>query len=210
MLSEESQEVIVFLLICSLTGRTKILTLTILSYKIQLTQEKNELREEKASLKSDIESLNNQYQQRLRTMFPWTAMDHSVMMAPPSYPYPVPVPVPVPPGPIPMHSPMQPYAYFPNQNPGVIPNPCSPFVPYIAPNTFVEHQSTQHVTPPLPPGSHSHASGTQHSRSKTSRESKVENNGCANEVTTDLELKTPGSATDQVSQFSSLAFEQVF
>ncbi|KAI9124257.1 hypothetical protein K1719_005557 [Acacia pycnantha] len=135
----------------------------------ELTEEKNDLREEKASLKSDIESLNNQYQQRLRTMFPWTAMDHSVMMAHPSYPYPVPVPVAVPPGPIPMHPPMQPYPFFANQNPGVIPNPCS----------------------------NSHALGTQDSRNKSPRESKVENGECANDVTTDLELKTPGSATDQ-------------
>ncbi|KAK4258515.1 hypothetical protein QN277_004957 [Acacia crassicarpa] len=163
----------------------------------ELTQEKNDLREEKASLKSDIESLNNQYQQRLRTMLPWTAMDHSVMMAPHSYPYPVPVPVAVPPGPISMHPAMQPYSFFANQNPGVIPNPCSTFVPYLAPNTLAEHQSTQYVTPPLPPGSNSHALGTQDSRNKSPRESKVENHDCANDVTTDLELKTPGSATDQ-------------
>lgn len=167
----------------------------------ELTQEKNDLREEKASLKSDIESLNNQYQQRLRTTFPWTAMDHSVMMAPPSYPYPVPVPVAIPPGPIPMHPPMQPYPFFANQNPGVIPNPRSTFVPYPAPNALVEHQSAQYVTLPLPPGNHSHAPGTQDSRNKSSRESKVENDECANDVTTDLELKTPGSTTDQ--EFSS-------
>lgn len=164
-----------------------------------MTQEKNDLREEKASLKSDIESLNSQYQQRLRTMFPWTAMDHSIMMAPPSYPYPVPVPVAVPPGPIPMHPPMQPYPFFANQNPGVIPNPCSTFVPYLAPNTLVEHQSAQYVTPPIHPGSRSLVSGTQDSRNKSSRESKVENIEGANDVTTDLELKTPGSTTDQVS-----------
>lgn len=175
-----------------------------------MTQEKNDLREEKASLKSDIESLNNQYQQRLRTMFPWTAMDHSVMMAPPpSYPYPVPVPVAVPPGPIPMHPPMQPYPYFTNQNPGVIPNPCSTFVPYLAPNTLVEHQSTQYVSPPLHPGNHTHASGTQDSRNKSSRESKAENNeGANNDVTTDLELKTPGSSSDQVSCLLGLVLKK--
>lgn len=37
----------------------------------QLIQEKSELREEKATLKSDIEILNAQYQHRVRTMFPW-------------------------------------------------------------------------------------------------------------------------------------------
>ncbi|KAF7841146.1 Transcription factor bHLH121 [Senna tora] len=165
----------------------------------ELTQEKNDLREEKASLKSDIESLNNQHQQRLRTMFPWTAMDHSVMMAPPSYPYPVPMPVAIPPGSIPMHPPMQPYPFFANQNPGMMPNPCSTFVPYMAPNTLVDHQSMQYGTPPVHPGSHSHVSGTQDSRNKSSRESKAENNEGANDVTTDLELKTPGSSTEQLS-----------
>ena len=162
-----------------------------------MTQEKNDLKEEKASLKSDIENLNNQYQQRLRTMFPWTAVDHSVMMAPPSYPYPVPMPVP--PGPIPMHPPMQPYPFFANQSPGVIPNPCSTFVPYITPNTLVEQQSTQYVSPAPHPGSQSHVPRKQDSRNKSSKESNVENSKGSNDVTTDLELKTPGSSSDQVS-----------
>ncbi|XP_061341645.1 transcription factor bHLH121 isoform X2 [Gastrolobium bilobum] len=159
----------------------------------ELAQEKNDLREEKASLKSDIENLNNQYQQQIRTMYPWTAMDHSVMMAPPSYPYPVPMPVP--PGPIPM----QPYPYYANQHPAVIPNPCSTFVPYLAPNTLVEQQSTQYVSPPLHPGSRSqsHVSGKQDSKNKSSRESKAGKSEDSNDVTTDLELKTPGSSADQ-------------
>ncbi|KAH1051279.1 hypothetical protein GLYMA_08G148500v4 [Glycine max] len=159
----------------------------------ELTQEKNDLREEKASLKSDIGNLNNQYQQQLRTMFPWTAMDHSVMMAPPSYPYPVPMAVP--PGPIPM----QPYPFFANQHPAVISNPCSTYVPYLAPNTIVEQQSTQYVSPPLHPCGRSNVSGKQESKSKSSRESKAEKNEDSNDVTTDLELKTPGSSADQVS-----------
>ncbi|KAK7258091.1 hypothetical protein RIF29_32534 [Crotalaria pallida] len=157
----------------------------------ELAQEKNDLREEKASLKSDIENLNNQYQQRLRTMIPWTAMDHSVMMAPPSYPYPMHVQVP--PGPIPM----QPYPYFTNQNPAIIPNPCSTFVPYLAPNTLVEQQSTQYISPPVPPGSRSHVSSKQDSRNKSSKESKAERSQASNDVTTELELKTPGSSADQ-------------
>ncbi|XP_027355112.1 transcription factor bHLH121-like [Abrus precatorius] len=156
----------------------------------ELTQEKNDLREEKASLKSDIENLNNQYQQQLRTMFQWTAMDHSVMMAPPSYPYPVPMAVP--PGPIPM----QPYPFFASQHPAIIPNPCSTFVPYLAPNTLVEQQSTQFVSPPIHPGSRSHVAGKQESKSKSSSESKAEKNDDSNDVTTDLELKTPGSSAD--------------
>lgn len=162
-----------------------------------MTQEKNDLREEKGSLKSDIENLNVQYQQRVRTMFPWTAMDHSVIMAPPSYPYPVPMPMP--PGPIPMHPHMHPYPYYGNQNPGVIPNPCSTFVPYITPSTLVEQQSQQYVSPVMQPGNQSDVSSKQDSRNKSSRESKIERSEDSNDVATNLELKTPGSATDQVS-----------
>ncbi|KAL2971584.1 hypothetical protein AAZX31_15G203200 [Glycine max] len=157
----------------------------------ELTLEKTDLREEKASLKSDIDNLNNQYQQQLRTMFPWTAMEHSVMMAPSSYPYPVPMAVP--PGPIPM----QPYPFFANQHPAVISNPCSTYVPYLAPNTIVEQQSTLYVSPPLHPGSRPNVSGKQESKSKSSRESMAEKNEESNDVTTDLELKTPGSSADQ-------------
>ncbi|KAJ0240752.1 Transcription factor bHLH11 [Hirschfeldia incana] len=47
----------------------------------QLVQEKSELREEKTSLKSDIEILNAEYQHRVRTMVPWI----------PHYTYPVPL-----------------------------------------------------------------------------------------------------------------------
>ncbi|PON83415.1 Basic helix-loop-helix transcription factor [Trema orientale] len=163
----------------------------------ELTQEKNDLREEKSSLKSDIENLNVQYQQRMRTMFPWAAMDHSVVMAPPSYPYPVPMPLA--PGPIPMHPHMQPYPFYGNQNPGVIPNPCSTFVPYITPSTLVEQQSQQYVSPIIQPGSRSNVSGKQDSRNKSSGESKIGKSEDSNDVATNLELKTPGSATDQDS-----------
>ncbi|XP_077241448.1 uncharacterized protein LOC143881966 isoform X2 [Tasmannia lanceolata] len=47
-----------------------------------LIQEKNELRDEKSTLNSDIESLNFQYQQRMRVMFPWTAMDPMLSLGP--------------------------------------------------------------------------------------------------------------------------------
>ena len=94
-------------------------------------QEKNELREEKASLKSDIENLNVQYQQRLRVMFPWGHVDPSVVVSP-SYSYTT-VPIPVPPGPIPVHPSLQPFPFFGNQNPGAIPGPCSTFIPYPTP-----------------------------------------------------------------------------
>ncbi|KAJ7967204.1 Transcription factor protein [Quillaja saponaria] len=160
----------------------------------ELTQEKNDLREEKSSLKTDIENLNVQYQQRLRSMFPWTPMDHSVMMAPPSYPFPVPVPVP--PGSIPMHPSMQPYPFFASQNPGVIPNPCSTFMPYLNPSTLVEQQPAQYVVPQMQPGSRSNVSGKQDSKNK-SRESKIGNHQDSDDVTTALELKTPGFTADQ-------------
>ncbi|GKV20990.1 hypothetical protein SLEP1_g31025 [Rubroshorea leprosula] len=162
----------------------------------ELTQEKNDLKEEKVSLKSDIDNLNIQYQQRLRAMFPWSGMDHSVVMAPPSYPFPVPVAMP-PPGPIAMHPSMQPYSFFGNQNPGVIPNPCTTFVPFMTPNTLVEQQSAQHVSQPAQPGSCSHTSSKQDSRNKSSGESKFEKNEESNDVTTDLELKTPGSTPEK-------------
>jgi hypothetical protein len=158
--------------------------------EIQLTQEKNDLREEKASLKSDIENLNIQYQQRLGGMYQWGAMDHTIVMAPPSYQFPVPMPMP--PGPFPVHPSMQPYPFFGNQIPGVIPNPCSTFIPYVTPNTMVEQQSTQHISPLV------HLR-TQDSKNKSSGESKTEKREDSNDVTTDLELKTPGSTEDQVS-----------
>ncbi|TKY67771.1 dimerization protein [Spatholobus suberectus] len=154
----------------------------------ELAQEKNDLREEKASLKSDIEKLNNQYQQQLRTISPWTAMDHSVMLAPPSYPYSVPMPIPSAP------ISMQPYPFLANQPSAIIPNPCSTFVPYLVPNTLVEQQSTQHISPPLHPGSGSLVSGKQESRNKSSKESKAEKHEDSNDVTSDL---TAGSSADQ-------------
>lgn len=162
-----------------------------------MTQEKNDLREEKASLKSDIENLNLQYQQRLRATFPW-GMDHSVMMHPPTYPFPVPVPMPQ--GPMPMHPSMQPYPFFANQNPSVVPNPCSTFVPYLTPNTMMEQQSTQFMSPPVQPCSRSHVSRKQDSRNKQSDqgESKSGKTDDSNDVATELELKTPGSTADQV------------
>lgn len=164
----------------------------------ELTQEKNDLREEKASLKSDIGSLNTQCQQRMRAMYPWAGMDHSVVMHPPSYPFPLPMPIPA--GAIPMHPSLQPYPLFGNQNPAVVPNPVSTFVPYVAPNSLIEQQSVQHVSPATQPGSRSHASSKQESRPKTSssqKEVRSEKSENSNDVATDLELKTPGSTSEQ-------------
>ena len=121
-------------------------------------QEKNELREEKTSLKSDIENLNAQYQQRVRVTFPWTAIDHSVVMAPP-YSYPVPIPIPS--APIPLHPSLQPFPFFGNQNPSPVPNPCSTYVPFSAPaNPPVEQPTGQFA-------SMSNTSSKQDSRSKS-------------------------------------------
>ena len=57
---------------------------------------------------------------------------------------------------------------------------------------MVEQQSTQHVSPLV------HL-GKQDSKNKSSGESKTEKREDSNDVTTDLELKTPGSTEDQVS-----------
>lgn len=165
----------------------------------ELMQEKNDLKGEKVALKSDIDNLNVQYQQRLRPMFPWAAMDQTVIMASPSYqfPVPMPMPMPMPAGPIPMHPSMQPYPFFGNQNHGVVPNPCSTFVPYVTPHTLVEQQSIQHIAPPVNLGKQSPISGRQDLRKEFSEDSKIEKREDSNNVTTDLELKTPGSTEDE-------------
>lgn len=158
-------------------------------------QEKNELREEKASLKSDIENLNAQYQQRLRIMFPWTGVEQPVVMAPSPYSYPLAVSIP--PGPIPMpHPSLQPFPYYGNQNPAAIPNPCSTFIQYpTPPNHSTEQQSAQYP-------SSSQNSSKQDSRRKSLDQQKISNadrSSDSNEdVATDLELKMPGSSTQQV------------
>lgn len=157
-------------------------------------QEKNELREEKMALKSDIDNLNVQYQQRLRVMFPWAPMDPSVVMGPSPYSYPVPLPVAS--GPIPMHPSLQPFPFFGNQNPNGIPNPCSTFIPYQTPaNPPTELPSAQYA-------SASHVSSKPDSKSKPSdheRSGNTERCNDSNDVATDLELKTPGSSAQQVT-----------
>ncbi|KAG1354082.1 transcription factor bHLH121 [Cocos nucifera] len=164
----------------------------------ELTQEKNELREEKAALKSEIDNLNAQYQQRLRVLYPWAAMDPSVIMGPPPA-YPFPMPVPIPSGPIPIHTSLQPYPFFRNQNPGTIPSSCSTYGPYAHPcNVQVEQPTTQCIPPhPHPSGNKSHGGSRQDSRSKSSdrqQRSCGERSDDISDVATELELKTPGSA----------------
>jgi len=158
----------------------------------QLMQEKNELREEKSSLKSEVENLNVQYQQRTRVMYPWAAMDPSVIMGP-AYSYPVPIPVTA--GPIPMLSQLQPFPFFGNQNASAIPAPCSTFIPNSMPaNPTFEQQSTQYA-------STSHVSNKKDSKSRSSdhqRGSIAEQDEDSNDVATDLELKMPGTSSHQV------------
>lgn len=134
-------------------------------------------------------------------------MDHSVVMGPPSYPYPVPLPIPsgpIPTGPIPMHPSMQPYPFFGNQN--------STFVPYLTPNTFIEQQSAHYVSPIGQSGSRSNLSSKQDPKKKPSSdhqgESKTEKSEDSDDVATELELKTPGSMTDQVSVAFVFSFFQ--
>lgn len=165
----------------------------------ELAQEKSDLREEKPLLTSDIENLNAQYQQKLRATYPWAVMDHSVVMAP--APFPFPVPMQMPPGPFPLHPSLQPYTFFGNPDPRVIANPCSTFVPYIPPNSLTEQQSPQNAPPFIQSGNRSDNFSEQNSRSKFSVESKIEKSVDSNEVATYLELKTPGSSSDQDSSF---------
>ncbi|KAI8536999.1 hypothetical protein RHMOL_Rhmol10G0300800 [Rhododendron molle] len=157
----------------------------------QLTQEKNELREEKATLKSDVDNLNLQYQQRMRVRFPWGTIDPSAVMAPP-YSYPVPIPVPT--GPIPMHPVLQPFPFFQNQNPGAIPTPCSTLIPYLGPPNHPMDQ------PPYQCASTSRGSSKQDSKTKTSDHctgSIDDKSDDSNDVVTELELKMPGSKAQQ-------------
>ncbi|WJX10360.1 hypothetical protein P8452_01095 [Trifolium repens] len=159
----------------------------------ELIQENNELREETASLKSDVENINSQYQRMVRVMPPWTAIDHSVMM---SSPYPYPVPIPIPPAPVSIHPPpLQPFPYFVNQNPGHIPSLCSMYIPFSAPaNPPVEMPSAQYA-------STFHMFSRKESQSKSPgdkrRPSDTDKCSVSPDVATELELKMPGSSTQQ-------------
>lgn len=94
-----------------------------------------------------------------------------------------------------MHPSLQPYPFFGNQNPAGAPNPCSPFVQYMAPSTLMEQQPAQQISPVMQPSNRTHGSGRQES---DQGESRIEKNEDSNEVATNLELKTPGPASEQV------------
>ncbi|PKA56527.1 Transcription factor bHLH121 [Apostasia shenzhenica] len=148
----------------------------------QLTQEKNELREEKAALKSEIDDLNVQYQQRLRCMYPWPTVDPSVAIGPPP-PYSFPVAVPVPAGRMPFHASIQPYPFFPNS---------PPYLSYHSHcNPYAEQQSTQCLPPQSNSSINRHQSTNQHD---TRNPSGSERSAGFSDVATELELKIPGSS----------------
>ncbi|GMH16378.1 hypothetical protein Nepgr_018219 [Nepenthes gracilis] len=163
----------------------------------ELNQEKIDLKDERVTLETEMEDLNVQYQHKLKAVFPWFAMDHSVLSHPPLYPFAVPIPVPS--APIPMHPSMQPYPFFGSQNAAVFPNPGSTFAPYVVPNTLVEQQSAQYPSSSMKPGNRSHISCGQDSRKSSDhhRECPNGNTEDSNDVPMDLELKTPGSTSDE-------------
>ncbi|PSS29931.1 Transcription factor bHLH121 like [Actinidia chinensis var. chinensis] len=161
-------------------------------YPYPLTQEKNELREEKTSLKSDIDNLNLQYHQRVRDVFPWAAIDSSFVMAPPRYPYPVHLPVPT--GPIPMLPALQPLPFFGNHNPGAIPNTCSTYIPYPAPASHLSDQQSHQCASTSCIPSKPDPQSKKLDRCRGSNNDKTDE---SNDVVTDLELKMPGSTAQQ-------------
>lgn len=161
-----------------------------------MTQEKNELREEKASLKSEVDNLTTQYQQRLGYFHSWATLDPSVVVHHPVYPFPLPFPVPS--APLPIH-PVQTYPFFHNLNHGTISNPYPTCMPYSSSSIpQVELSSDWHSGQILHERStRSHASSHNETRNKTSdhdQRNPGELNGAFSDVATELELKTPGSA----------------
>lgn len=171
-----------------------------------MTQEKNELRDEKATLKSEVDNLNTQYQQRIRVLYPWAAMDPAIMSISPAYPFPIPVPIPS--APLPIHSSLPPYPFFRNPSSGPIPNPCSTFMPYSQLcHLQVDQLSSQQSQFPHHSSSRSRPAGQQDSRSKSSTHQQPSYGGERSEnhsdVATELELKTPGSVGPSHSKIAS-------
>lgn len=144
-------------------------------------------------LKSDIENLNAQYQQRVRVVFPWATVEPPVVVAPP-YSYPLPMALSS--GPLPMHPSLQPYPFFGSQNPNTIPGPHPAFTPYATPpNPYFEPQ-------PIQPASTSNILTKPDIRCRGSDSGKArhhERSTDSSDVATELELKTPGCGRKQVS-----------
>lgn len=144
-----------------------------------LTQEKNELRDEKTVLKAEIDQLRSQFEQRVQTMFSWSAMDPTLMVGAPPFPYHLPmphpgsttvsdsssaplqghaqvplmpapfVPVPVPPGTIPVHPPFQAYPFFGPRNSEGT-NPYIAFPPHSSPMNTHTHVERPSAQYPSP------------------------------------------------------------
>ncbi|CAH9057224.1 unnamed protein product [Cuscuta europaea] len=127
-------------------------------------------------------------------MYPWAGMEHPLVMRPPPYPYPVSVPIPA--GPIPMHPPMQPYPFFGTPNAAVMHNNFPTFVPFMTPNPIIE-QPPAHIYPVAQPH-HRTIHGSTKQDSRKSSDTQISDDS-TDEVATDLELKTPGSTSEQVS-----------
>lgn len=160
-----------------------------------MTQEINELRGEKTSLKSDVNNLNNHHAQSIQMLYPWTTMEPSVLIGPPpSYPFSVQVPIPT--GAVTMHPQLQPCPFFQNPTLVAFSNPCTPSMTSNQSCHAPRDQSNQFSSPfPLSSSSQSH-SPAQDCRSKSptiqqaSCGGRIDDRG---DVATDLELKTPGS-----------------
>lgn len=140
-------------------------------------------------------------------MFPWGAMDHSVIMGhPPSYPFPVPVPIAS--GPIAIHPSMPPYHYLRGPNPGAYPA----YTPYSTTSNHQGDQPSNQQNNPNPPPSceQSHDTSEKDCGSKLSdnhTQSGAERREDFSDVPTELELKTPGSTGP--SSLSQVAHDQV-
>ena len=173
---------------------------------LQLTQENKELRDEKALLKSDVDNLNNQYQQCIRLLYPWTAMEPSVVTGTrPSFPFPVPVPIPT--CAVTMHPQLQAYPFFGNQTLGAIGNPCTSYMAYRQPCRPPSDQPSKHFSTPVSHSSISRScSPAQECGSKSStlhHASSGGRNDGFGYVATDLELKIPGSSAPSHSDLTN-------
>jgi hypothetical protein len=145
--------------------------------------------------------LDNQYQQRIQMLYPWTAMDPSGVIGPrPSFPFPVPVPI---------QPQLQAYPFFRNQTFGAIANPCTAYMAmaYSQPRHPPSDQQSNQFSTPV---QHS-ASGRSHSPAQDSgsKSSTLHHASCGGrndvfgDVATDLELKIPGSSAPSHSELSN-------
>ncbi|OAY76846.1 Transcription factor bHLH121 [Ananas comosus] len=179
--------------------KATILTDTIQMLK-DLTARVNRLKAECASLTEESR------EQRIRVLYPWAAMDPSIMSISPAYPFPISVPIPS--APLPIHSSLPPFPFFRNPSSGPIPNPCSTFMPYSQLcHAQVDQLSSQQSQFPHPSSSRSRPAGQQDSRNKSSTHQQPscggERSDNHSDVATELELKTPGSVGPSHSKMAN-------